>query len=93
MPHIDELLGAATIVSAGMFAALSLQPTDGAKAQANAVGARAPVAIGASAPTDAPIVCVSIKTVARRSASAMRDVPKQPSARVCAPNRAQQPGA
>jgi hypothetical protein len=66
MPHIDELLGAATVAAAGLFAATALQPV-AKPAPDRAV----PPTAAVSAP--APIVRLSpVEVVARRSVEVAR---------------------
>jgi hypothetical protein len=63
MPHLDELLGVATVAATGLFAAIALQP-DGTQATRNA-STRADAAISGAA---APIVRLApVEVVARRS--------------------------
>ena len=47
MPHVDELLGVATLAAAGMFVAIALQPVTGG-ATGSAAAALVPVATAAA---------------------------------------------
>lgn len=93
MPHIDELLGAATLVSAGMFAALSLQPMDRGAAETAAAHPRARAEFAAAPQSDAPIVCGTVEAAARRNPDAIGIGRKQASARDCAAESAPHAGA
>jgi len=68
MPHIDELLGAATFVSAGLVAALSLQPLNSGSAQTAVAGGLA--AVAATSASDSRERCGVIDIVVRRSGEA-----------------------
>lgn len=65
MPHVDELLGVATVAAAGMFAAIAIQPMlPGAPAAGRAVGAHA-----ASAPARIPASIAAAAMLFRNDAA------------------------
>jgi hypothetical protein len=64
MPHVDELLGPATLAAAGLFAAIALQPAAPAASPAAVIDDRAPQATVALPP---------VEVVARRSATLATD--------------------
>lgn len=65
MPHIDELLGVATVAAAGMFVAITLQPLPSGKTGS--------VATAIAEPYVAPVVRLpSVEVVTRQSHGAGR---------------------
>jgi hypothetical protein len=70
MPHIDELLGAATFVSAGLFAAVSLQPINTGTAQTAVADGLAGAAIAATPASGEDVRCGRIEIVITRNGSA-----------------------
>ena len=79
MPHVDELLGVATIAAAGMFAAIALQPVMSG-ASGTAAAAEVPVATAAAhapvtnAAAQAPVGNVAANA-AVKNAAARTDLP------------------
>jgi len=73
MPHIDELLGAATIAAAGLFAAISVQPAAGGAAGNAVVRNADPVSVATTRPVGREIARLpSIEVQARRSVELAR---------------------
>ena len=69
MPHVDEMLGPATLAAAGLFAAIALQPAAPAVS-----AAKAPTALVAQNRTpEATVVLPAIEVVGRRSATLAAD--------------------
>jgi len=93
MPHIDELLGAATLVSAGMFAALSLQPMGRSAAEMAAAHPNVNVSSAVAEAHDAALACRTVPTLPRRSGDAVGVQSKQQPVRDCAAKDARHPGA
>ena len=67
MPHVDELLGPATLAAAGLFAAIALQPAVPATSAATA-------AVVADRAPQATVTLPPVEVVARRSAALATDV-------------------
>jgi len=66
MPHVDELLGPATLAAAGLFAAIAMQP-------AAPAASPAPAAVVADRVAQATVVLPPVEVVARRSATLATD--------------------
>ena len=81
MPHIDELLGVATVATAGLFVAIATQPVDQAEAGA---AFQAPVASTSTGAAAIRLVKLpAIEVVARRSVELARIEREEKLARQC----------